>query len=323
MTVVGIWNGDQPLHDLFGPEAVSDDTHAVNQRLAAKLAAVVPPVDRAAMRDAYSRGELSLPVSPKSPNARSIVIPGPGGEIGLRILVPDSVRGVFLHLHGGGWTAGTNDMWDNYLELIGREAGLVAVSVDYRLAPEHVFPAAVDDCVAAAHWLIANAEKEFGVTWLAIGGESAGAHLAVSTLLRLRDAGQAGAFQAASIMYGAFDLSLTPSMRQGERAMIIDRGRVEALASGFAGKVDLRDPALSPLYADLTDLPPALVSIGTLDPLLDDSLFIHMRWQAAGNESQLAVYPGGVHAFNFLDGVLARDANEHAATFLRTVRERF
>ncbi len=321
MSMKSFRQSDLPLQSLFDPGAVSEDTQAVNARLAAKLAAVVPPPDRAAMRAAYARGELSLPVSPKSDRAHIITIPGPGGDIGLRILVPDTVKGAFLHVHGGGWTAGTNDMWDNYLELIGREAGLVVVSVDYRLAPENPFPAGVDDCVTAAQWLVENAPTEFGVTWLAIGGESAGAHLAISTLLRLRDRGQGDVFQAASLMYGAFDLSLTPSMRQGETTMIIDRPRVEALAAGFAGEVDLRDPALSPLYANLAGLPPTLVTIGTLDPLVDDSLFMHMRLQAAGVASKLAVYPGGVHAFNFLEGSLASTANEHAAHFLRSARD--
>lgn len=311
---------DRPLQEQFDPASVSDDTRAVNDRLAAKLAAVVPPVDRAAMRAAYARGDLSLPVWPKSDRARTVTIPGPAGEIGLRILVPDTVKGAFLHFHGGGWTAGTNDMWDNYLELMGREAGLVAVSVDYRLAPENAFPAGVDDCVAAARWLIDNAQKEFGASWLAIGGESAGAHLVMCTMLRLRDEGQGDAFQAANLMYGPFDLSLTPSMRSAETTMIIDRPRVEALVAGFAGSVDLRDPDLSPLYADLSGLPPTLVTIGTLDPLVDDSLFMHSRLQAAGVASELAVYPGGVHAFNFLEGELARSANEYAAGFLRNAR---
>lgn len=312
---------DRPIKQLFDPASVSDNTRAVNERLAAKLAAVMPPVDRAAMRAAYARGDLSLPVSPKSDRAHDITIPGPAGEIGLRILVPDTVRGAFLHLHGGGWTAGTNDMWDDYLELIGREAGLVAVSVDYRLAPENPFPAGVDDCLAAARWLIENAQEAFGVSWLAIGGESAGAHLAICTLLRLRDDGQGDAFKAASLMYGPFDLSLTPSMRRAETTLIIDRPRVEALVAGFAGAVDLRDPVLSPLYADLSCLPPTLVTIGTLDPLSDDSLFIHSRLEAAGVDAELAVYPGGVHAFNFLEGELAQSANEFAAAFLRKTRE--
>lgn len=309
------------LRDAMRPEAVSADTHAVNARLAARLAATPMPADLAVLRDAYARGELTLPVSTRSPRARTLTIAGPGGEIGLRILAPEVIHGALLHIHGGGWKAGTNDMWDAQLELVGREAGLAVVSVDYRLAPEHPYPAAMDDCETAARWLIDNVEARFGVSWLAIAGESAGAHLAASTLLRLRDAGQGDAFRAASLMYGCFDLSLTPSMLRGEDTPIINRPGVEALASAFCNGANPRDPRVSPLYADLASLPPALISVGTLDPLLDDSLFLHMRWLAGGNESELALYPGGVHAFNFLEGELAEEANLAAGRFLRSQRE--
>lgn len=313
----GIRLSSQLLREAMLPEAVSVDTRAVNERLAARLAVTPIPDSVAALRDAYARGELTLPVSPRSPRARTMTIAGPGGEIGLRIFVPDMVRGAYLHFHGGGWKAGTNDMWDSQLELIGREAGLVAVSVDYRLAPEHPLPAAIDDCIAAAHWLIDNAEAEFGASWLAIGGESAGAHLAASTVLRLRETGHGEAFQAVNLMYGCFDLSLTPSMRHGEDTILLNRKGVEILASDFCAGADPCDPKVSPLYADLAGLPPALVSIGTLDPLLDDSLFIYMRWLTAGNEAELAVYPGGVHGFTFLEGELSEEANLAVAQFLQ------
>ncbi|WP_337188070.1 alpha/beta hydrolase [Phenylobacterium sp.] len=306
--------------DPFRPEAISAETRAVNAALAAKLAAVVPPADVAAMRAAYAAGHLSLPVSPRSPRARTLAIPGPAGDIGLRILAPERPRGAYLHLHGGGWTAGTNDMWDGPLELIGREAGLVAVSVDYRLAPEAPFPAGLDDAFAAAQWLVQRAEAEFGAAWLAIGGESAGAHLAASTLVRMRDAGVGGAYRAANLMYGCYDLSLTPSMRRARDTLILDRARVEALVAGVAGPFDLRDPAISPLYADLSGLPTALFSVGTLDPLIDDSLFMHARWRAAGNAAELAVFPGGVHGFHMLEGQLAQAANAGVARFLDAAR---
>ena len=307
----------QLIRDATRPEAVSENTRGVNARLAQRLATNPVPQDRAALRALYARGDLSLPVGPRSPRARTTTIAGPGGDVGLRILVPDMVRGAYLHLHGGGWTAGTNDMWDAHLELLGRETGLVAVSAEYRLAPENAFPAAIDDCVAAARWLIEHARSEFGVSWLAVGGESAGAHLSVATLLRLRDEGRGDAFRAVNLMYGCFDLSLSPSMRQGEATPIIDRAGVESLSAGFCGTADPRDPRVSPLFADLHGLPPALVSVGTLDPLLDDSLFMHARWQAAGNEADLALYPGGVHGFSFLDGDLAKEANLTVARFLR------
>jgi acetyl esterase/lipase len=309
-----------PLHLLFRADAITDDTHAVNARLDATIASLTLPEDLDGLRDAYEHGRTGLPATPKAPHARTIRIPGPGGEIALRVLVPDTVRGVYLHIHGGGWMVGTNDMQDMLLESIGQAAGLVAVSVDYRLAPEHGFPAPVDDCVAAARWLIDHAEAEFGTRWLAIGGESAGAHLAASTLLRLRDAGLASAFRAANLSFGCFDLSLTPSARRSEGTAFIDRATIAGMAAGYAGDLDLRDPAISPLYADLADLPPALFTVGTIDPAVDDSLFMHARWQAAGNPAELAVYPGGVHGFHLLGGELADAANVRIGQFLNQAR---
>lgn len=306
---------DLPL--LFGAEAISGDTRAVNARLTSEIAARPTPASLEEVRHAFVHGLAGIPAAPKSPAAQTLSISGPGGEISLRILVPDEVRGAYLHIHGGGWMVGTNDMWDDRLERLGREAGLACVSVEYRLAPEHVFPAAVDDCVAAALWLLDHAEARFGTRQLAIGGESAGAHLSVLTLLRLREVGRAAAFGAANLAYGCYDLSLTPSIRRAQGTPVIDRASVETFVAGFRGTADLRDSAISPLYADLADLPPALFSVGTLDPLVDDTLFMHRRWQAAGNEAELAVYPGGIHAFDSLEGELANAACLRASAFLR------
>lgn len=312
-------SADPSLASLCSPDAITASTHAVNARLAEALAAIAPPDELPAMREAYVRGELGLPASPKSPRARTMTIDGPAGPIGLRILVPDAVRGVYFHIHGGGWIAGSNDTWDEQLEYLGQEAGMVAVSVDYRLAPEHPAPAAIDDCVAVASWLIEHAEREFGTSWLSIGGESAGSNLAALTLLRLRDAGKGDAFRAASLLYGVFDLSLTPSVFRVKGAPFISLEAMRQFTAAFAGGMDLKDPALSPLYADLHDLPPALLSVGSVDPLLDDSLFMFMRWQAAGSLAQLAIYPGGTHGFNTLNGELAAAGNRGIATFLKAM----
>lgn len=297
-------------------DAISADTLAVNRRLAGTLASLTPPADLAQMREAYLRGELGMPAPPRSPRARLLTIPGPAGPLDLRILVPEQVRGVYLHLHGGGWMIGGNDTWDEILGLFGRRTGMATISVNYRLAPEHVFPAAIDDCVATALWLIEHAEAEFGTSWLAIGGESAGSHLAAATLLRLRDLGKAASFKAANLLFGCFDLSLTPSVRAAEGTAFVDHEAMKRFATVFAGAADLRDPAVSPLYADLRGLPPALFTVGSIDPLLDDSLFMNMRWQAAGNPAELAIYPGGVHGFNSLGGDIATAANEGMAAFL-------
>jgi acetyl esterase len=312
---------DHSVASLTDPRAISASTQAVNAALARTLAAMTPPNGLLAMREAYARGDLGLPASPKSPRARTMTIDGPAGQIALRIFVPDQVRGVYFHIHGGGWIVGSNDTWDEQLEYLGREAGMVAVSLDYRLAPEHPAPAAIEDCVAVASWLIEHAEQEFGTSWLSIGGESAGSNLAALTLIQLRDAGKGSAFKAASLLFGCFDLSLTPSVFRAQGAPFVSLDAMRQFTGAFAGSADLKDPAISPLYADLQALPPALFSVGSIDPLLDDSLFMHMRWQAAGNAAQLAIYPGGTHGFNSFGGDLAAAGNQGIAHFLKAMRE--
>ncbi|MFH7593714.1 alpha/beta hydrolase [Streptomyces racemochromogenes] len=236
------------------------------------------------------------------PQGRDRVV---AGGVRVRTFVPDGaepVAGVYLHVHGGGWSFGSADGQDERLRRIAEDTRLAVVSVDYRLAPEHPFPAGPDDCEAAARWLVEQAPAEFGTDRLLIGGESAGAHLAVLTLLRLRDRhGIAGAFRAAHLLFGPYDLSMTPSQRTfGSRRLLSNTdslaGSYEMFSPG-TGPEERRSPELSPLYADLTGLPPARLVVGTEDPLLDDSLFLARRWQAAGAPVRLDVVAGAMHGF--------------------------
>jgi acetyl esterase/lipase len=204
-------------------------------------------------------------------------------------------------MHGGGHVLGAADQQDRLLERIADETHLTAISVEYRLAPENPCPAGPDDCEAAALWVHDNL-RDFGGEALAIGGESAGAHLAALTMLRLRDKHGRTPFKAANLVFGVFDLAMTPSARafgDAERLVLrsIDiRKFGEAFLPGISEQ-QKRSPELSPLYADLRGLCPALFTIGTKDALLDDSLFMHARWVAAGNRGELDIYPGACHGF--------------------------
>lgn len=236
----------------------------------------------------------------KSSIASDRYIVGPSGnQIRLRQFLPEKVRGVYLYFHGGGWVTGAADWQDARLEEIAVGAQLAVVSVEYRLAPEHPYPAAVDDCEAAALWLIENALREFGTDELSIGGGSAGAHLCVLTLLRMRDKHSYTRFKRANLMFGVYDLSLTPSARRwGSKELILSTPIMEKLVDSFLPEgIDRCSPAVSPLYADLRNMPPALFTVGTLDPLLDDTLFMYMRWVSAGNAAELLVCSGGIHGF--------------------------
>jgi acetyl esterase/lipase len=273
-----------------------------------------PEVTRGAQRD--GRGALPPPVFLEQ--ARTITVPGPGGQLPLRVLEAAEPRGAYLHIHGGGWTIGAADMQDVSLWELAQETGLTAVSVDYRLAPEHPYPAGPDDCEAAALWLLDHYEGR-----LTIGGESAGAHLAVVTLLRLRDRHGISAriFAAANLVFGPFDLTGTPSRHLwGDRDLILSSPEMDWFADCYLpGMPDYerRAPDVSPLFADLTGLPPALFTCGTLDPLLDDTLFMEARWRTAGNEATLSLYPEAAHGFVAFEIEAARRSRAEQYAFLR------
>jgi acetyl esterase len=308
---------------LFDPATIDPGTRAFNELVEKTLAPLPTIIETGAQatREARLADRSPLGAIVRLAHGESRRIPGPAGEIGLRIFRPEKPRGVYLHIHGGGWALGAEDQQDQVLDAVATRTGLVAVSAGYRLAPEHPYPAGPDDCEAAALWIARNA-RELGGEWLAIGGESAGAHLSVVTMLRLRDRHRLTPFRAANLVYGCYDLGLTPSVRRwGTRNLILSTPIVEQFAKWYVPPDRRGDPDVSPLHADLGGLPPALFTVGTLDPLLDDTLFMASRWRAAGNPAELAVYPGGIHAFNLFPIPLAERANARALEFLARARD--
>jgi acetyl esterase len=282
--------------------------------------AVPPEQTRRARRDGV--GILGAPEF--LPQAREVTVPARGGEIRARVLAPESEpAGVYLHIHGGGWVLGACDEQDVRLWELVEATGLCAVSVNYRLAPEHPYPAGPDDCEDAALWLLERGLQELGAPDpIAIGGESAGAHLSVTTLLRLRDRhGLAGRIHAANLVFGVYDLSMTPSQRLwGDRELGLSTPAMRWFGDCFVPELDLeerRRPDVSPLYAELENLPPALFTVAELDLLVDDSLFLAARWQAAGNEAEVRMWPEALHGFTGFPIALARAAREAQYEFLR------
>ena len=284
-----------------------EQARALNE-VVEQVIATMPPiqtVEPAVTRRQRLEGNSVLPVPERLDHAIDRTIPGPAGAIRLRLVVPDDVRGVYLHIHGGGWTLGGADQQDVLLDLLARELGVAVVSVDYRLAPEDPYPAGPDDCEAAAAWLVEYARGELGSDRLLIGGESAGAHLSATTLLRLRDRHQAAdRFLAANLVFGMYDFGLTPSVRRwGDRNLVLSTPIIEWFADCFLPGMpphQRQHPDISPLHADLTGLPPAFFTVGDLDPLLDDSLFMAARWSAAGNHAELVICPESIHGFTAL-----------------------
>ena len=224
-------------------------------------------------------------------------------KIPLRIFLPRTtkVHGVYLDIPGGGFYLGSTAGGDTRNSALAEALGIAVVSVDYRLAPENPWPAAPDDCEAAALWLIDHAEVRFGTTGLAIGGSSAGATLAMTTLLRLRDRGLADSIAGAALQFGTYDLSgQTPAGR-----LIADEYFLEAYVGHLA---DRTVPDVSPVFGDLRDLPPTLLIVGASDVLLEDNLVMAARLSAAGGEVDLRVYPESPHGFTGHPTGMARAA---------------
>jgi acetyl esterase len=307
---------------LFKPEAISDETLAANEALR-KATSTGPDwwdIGAPAYRAAVAAGRGPFPPPPKSERARTIQIDGKGGhKVALRVVAPERARGVYLHMHGGGLVFGSTEAQDPMLERIVQNTGMACASVEYRLAPENPYPAAWDDCESAAAWLVKNAKSEFGTEVLTIGGESAGATLTAATLMRMRNRHGYSGFRAAILSYGNYDTSMTPSQTlTPERGLLVGKANIRKFTEAYLPKeVDPRDPDVSPLYAHLRKMPLALFSVGTLDPLLDDTLFMYARWIAAGNEAELAVYPGAPHAFNIFPMPLGTPANARIDAFLK------
>jgi acetyl esterase len=309
---------------LFEDAAIDPETAQLNAQMIELLTGqpewwIVGP---AAARAARRRGDGPFPAPVMSSRARTLTIAGKdGNEIPLRVISPAEPRGIYLHLHGGGWVLGGADMQDPMLERIADNTGQAVVAVEYRLAPEHPYPAGPDDCEAAAAWLVQNGRREFGSEALTIGGESAGGHLTAVTILRMRDRHGYTGFRGANIVYGAFDLAMTPSQRQfGNTRLVLRTIDMQQFYHALLPTVtDRRVPDISPLYADLKNLCPALFTVGTRDALLDDTLFMHARWVAAGNNAELAVYPGGPHGFTLFPSALSKAAQARMDIFLNRV----
>ncbi len=261
--------------------------------------------------DRFERARViraSFPAFPADPRGHDQV----WGGMSCRVFLPGGAapRAVYVHFHGGGTVFGVPEMNDGSNAAFALRHGVAVVSVRYRTAPEHPFPAALDDAAAVVRDVLERGAEQFGATELLLGGESAGAYLAVAAILRVRDLLGADALarvRAVKLSYGCYDWGrpIPPS----DSSPILDAGSPGFFRECFLpdrSDEDRRDPHISPLFADLQGLPPALLTVGTEDRLLDDTLGLAVRWAAAGNETELFVAPDLPHAFEmFACGITA------------------
>ena len=251
-------------------------------------------------------------------------IPGPAGEIPIRVYWPteDGPLPVLVFYHGGGWVIGNLDTNDRLCRMLSNKALAVVVSVDYRLAPEHRFPAAVDDSYAALEWVSRNAGRLKGdPSRIAVGGGSAGGNLAAAVALMARD--RAGPRLAYQVMFypatNLLDLT-TASHRDFADGYGLTRDHVEFFRSAYLPEIsDRRNPYASPLLAEsLEGLPPAIVVTAGFDVLRDEGVAYAERLRAAGVPTRSAHYPHMIHGFVMMDRLFAEaeDAIDEAAAAL-------
>ena len=224
-----------------------------------------------------------------------------------------------LYLHGGGHVAGSGG---NYVPLaaeISAAAKCAVLLPDYRLAPEHPFPAGLEDCIRAHEWMIANGPNgRARARTTFIAGDSAGGGLTLSTLLALRDRGLP--LPAAGIPMSAFaDMTLASESikSQAETELYLHPSSLPEFVRLFIGNGDARHPLASPVFGDYTGIPPLLIQVGEYEVIRDDSVRVAAKAKADGVDVKLEVWPGQVHVFQIRGLPESREAIEHMADFMR------
>jgi acetyl esterase len=264
------------------------------------------------VREAYRAFSMAGAGEPEVGSVEDRTIPGPAGPLPVRVYRPsgEGTAGGLVYYHGGGWVIGDLDSHDSLCRQLCAGAGVVVVSVDYRLAPEHPYPAASDDAWAALEWVAANAD-ELGIDRdrLAVGGDSAGGNLAALMAVRCRDAG-GPPLRLQLLIYPATDLVMGhPSITENGEGYFLTADSMRWFARHYLGvdreHGDPADAAVSPLHAaSLAGVAPARVVTAEFDPLRDEGNAYAARLADQGFEVELDENPGMIHGF-FQMGAMA------------------
>lgn len=237
--------------------------------------------------------------------AEDRTVPGAAGTLRARVYRPQGPGPfpVVAFFHGGGWVIGDLETHDNMARNVCQGAGAVVVSADYRLAPEHPFPAAADDAVAVARWLAGHPGEVGGDGRLAVAGDSAGGNLAAIAAQALTADGTPLAGQL--LVYPAVDaVGGYPSRAQNAKGYLLEEESIVWFLGHYAGSATAAtDPRLSPLYGDLSGLPPAVIVTAEFDPLRDEGEAYGAALQAAGVPADVRRYAGMIHGFFDMGGV--------------------
>jgi acetyl esterase len=276
----------------------------VQQLLAALDAAGLPPFEHMTVPQAReaAKGFIDLQGEPEEIATEDRTIPGPAGDIPVRVYTPagDGPKPVILYFHGGGWVIGDLDVCDNPVRRIANTTGAVVVSVDYRLAPEHFYPAAFDDSYAATVWVAEHAAELGGdPERIATCGDSAGGNLAAAIAIAARDR-QGPRLAAQLLLYPVTDFDFTTgSYEENGEGYLLTRGSMQWFWAHYLGPQELgKDPFACPARADnLVGLPPAFIATAEFDPLRDEGEAYAANLRTAGVDVTAKRYDGMVHGF--------------------------
>ncbi|MGH2478841.1 MAG: alpha/beta hydrolase [Ktedonobacteraceae bacterium] len=290
----------------------------------------MPPItglEPAVIRQGIAAQYANTPPGEPVANVENRTIPGPAGAIPVRIYTPEwsGPFPILVYFHGGGWVICTLDTHDGQCRSLANGAGCIVVSVDYRLAPEHKFPAAPEDCYAATSWVAEHAAELGGdASRLAIGGDSAGGNLtAVVAQMARAHNGPRLVFQL--MIYPATDFTAqTTSKTENAEGYFLTLDDIHWFEGHYLrNAADRLDPLASPLLAkDLSDLPPALILTAEYDPLRDEGELYGQRLQAAGVPTIVRRYDGLIHGF-FGMALIIDEARRAVTETLQTLREAF
>jgi acetyl esterase len=272
-------------------------------------------------REFYSQARLvSNPEPPELEKVQPLAIPAPHGAIPARVYTPTTLRKTaglspcLVFFHGGGWVIGDLETHDVVCRKLAAEGELIVISVDYRLAPEHKFPAAVDDAIASTKWIAANSgQLGIDASRLMVGGDSAGGNLAAVVCLAARD-GNGPKIAGQLLIYPATDFSRKhPSHREPETSILLTHSVIGWFSNHYLGGADIDDWRASPARAKtLAGLPPAYVLTAGADPLRDEGDEYAERLKEAGVSVTYRHFKGQFHGF-FTMGKLLQQANVAAS----------
>ena len=295
-----------------------DETRRFNAQYTAAMA--TQPLGFATSEDALrTRAAIDASVPPLSPDRLQPEVVEVGAAdpaVTVRLFVPQHVQGVCVQFHMGAWIIGSARASDERSAEIAERCSVAVVSVEYRMVPEALPPAQLEDALNVIDWVRTDGRDRLGEGPIVLIGESAGCTLAVLSLLALREQGLLGTdIVGAALAYGLYDVSGGPSQRLDAPAFTVFNDAQTLVYPGLSAE-ERRAPTISPLYADLRSLPPALFSVGTADALLDDTLFMYERWVAARNGAQLEVYPESFHGFDSFPTAMAAEARRRIDAFI-------